>query len=277
MHMENTRSVLLNQNSQAEWFLANGQQTVGPFTATELCGQIEQGKISVAHFVWKQGFEGWVRICDQDVFQSLLPSTPASNLIPPPAPVVRKSEGRVAPPAPPVADKKEWYLYHHDVQTGPFSKKEISRSIQLGVIDRQTYVWKQGLSDWMLLANVPEFLSESAEGSHVTAKEIEKRKAPRKPMVARVWITNDREVLPALCRDVSVGGMQVLTDQMPGKVGTRIKLNITPSDGAPTTFAPFVAEGVVVRLLEDGRGFCFRFENLSADAKIAIERHVDSE
>jgi hypothetical protein len=38
---------------------------------------------------------------------------------------------------------------------------------------------------------------------------------------------------------------------------------------------PFVAEGVIVRVLEDGRGFSFRFEGLSRESQEAIERYID--
>jgi hypothetical protein len=81
-----------------------------------------------------------------------------------------------------------------------------------------------------------------------------------------------------MCRDISVGGMQVLTDQIPGVSGTRIRLNVSPVNPsrskASSAIEPFVAEGVIVRILEDGRGFSFRFEGLTDRAKKIIEKYI---
>ena len=64
--------------------------------------------------------------------------------------------------------------------------------------------------------------------------------------------------------------MQVLMDHSPGPAGTALKLNVNPQPNMPG----FACEGVVVRILEDGRGFSFRFTSLSGDAKSAIEKYI---
>lgn len=84
----------------------------------------------------------------------------------------------------------------------------------------------------------------------------------------------DGRVFSGLCRDVSVGGMQCLTSELPGPVGTVLKLNISTPSGAKEGIDAFVAEGVIVRELEDGKGFSFRFEKLSPEGKKAIESYV---
>lgn len=100
----------------------------------------------------------------------------------------------------------------------------------------------------------------------------ERRRAPRRPLVARLFLHNDKDVIIAVCRDISVGGMQVLTDRVPGEAGSTIKLNVSPGD--PNSVKGFVAEGEIVRVLEDGRGFSFRFTKLTTEAKKAIEKYI---
>jgi hypothetical protein len=55
-------------------------------------------------------------------------------------------------------------------------------------------------------------------------------------------------------------------------------MNVSPSGtGKPVgMIEPFVAEGVIVRLLEDGRGFSFRFERLTDGARKTIETYIKS-
>ena len=84
---------------------------------------------------------------------------------------------------------------------------------------------------------------------------------------------NNKKVFEGICRDVSVGGMQVLIDQFPGKAGEKISINVHPENSD----YHFVASGQIVRLLEGNNGFSFRFQQLSDEAKKAIEKYVVSE
>ena len=87
-------------------------------------------------------------------------------------------------------------------------------------------------------------------------------------------LSSQKSVFVGVCRDISLGGMQVLTDQVPGPVGTKVHLNVSPVDGATRSIAAFTASGVIVRVLEDGRGFSFRFEALADQAKRTIEQFI---
>jgi hypothetical protein len=103
----------------------------------------------------------------------------------------------------------------------------------------------------------------------------EQRETPRRPMVARILMSNNESVIVAVCRDISVGGMQVLTDRVPGPVGTKIKLNVSPS--GDQGLQPFIAEGMIVRVLEDGLGFSFRFDKIANSAVQSLEEYIASE
>jgi UDP-N-acetylenolpyruvoylglucosamine reductase len=113
------------------------------------------------------------------------------------------------------------------------------------------------------------------------AEKRERRHAPRRPLLARLMMTQGDLLITAMCRDISIGGMQVLTDKVPGPVGTHLKMNVSSTEGKTDVsvsgrkIEPFVAEGVIVRILEDGRGFSFRFDGLSANAKRAIETYIE--
>jgi hypothetical protein len=72
--------------------------------------------------------------------------------------------------------------------------------------------------------------------------------------------------------------MQVLCDMAP-ETGSTISLNVQPTEDSGSAqpggkIDPFAAKGVVVRVLEDGRGFSFRFEDLSDTARTAIQSYI---
>ncbi len=307
--MENTGKIILEGETQPVWFLAVGDTYVGPLSGQDLIQQIQAGQITWAHFIWKEGLGSWARICDVPVFQSAVPTAPASGLearIQQQAlsPQVKKAEpGRAAGGADPKTQRpanpveKVWFLFYNETQFGPFSYEEVSRFLRIGKIHARVFAWKDGMGDWERLEKLVIFGDAVAESARVRSaiKESQtktitvgvdrrldpnredRRTAPRKPLVARILLTNedDDQVVIAICRDVSIGGMQVLTDKIPGDVGASVKLNVSPT-GEPAPFRPFVAQGVIVRLLEDGRGFCFRFEKLRGDAKRSIEEYVEA-
>jgi hypothetical protein len=265
-------------------------------SAADVYARVLSGEISWAHFVWKPGQADWKRICDTKTFQSAVPSAPArglqSEVRDASRPVVRKAASGVkAPPKPrrgtgeitgggAPAENKEWFLYYNESQFGPFTGSDLHRFLKSGKIHGRVHAWKDGMSGWERIERLADFdesvaaskkVRESKKAKPVQA-ESDKRMATRKPLVAKILMANQDSLSAAVCRDISVGGMQVLTDRVPGPPGTRIKMNVSPSGGAP--IAPFVAEGVIVRVLEDGHGFSFRFDKLSDAAKRVIEGYI---
>jgi len=54
----------------------------------------------------------------------------------------------------------DWYYIGHYGQLGPLTREQIDELIQSGVIVRDTYVWRSGMSDWIAADRAAE-LSES--------------------------------------------------------------------------------------------------------------------
>jgi hypothetical protein len=50
----------------------------------------------------------------------------------------------------------DWYYIGHYGQLGPLTRDQIDELIAAEVIARDTYVWKAGMSDWVLASNMPD-------------------------------------------------------------------------------------------------------------------------
>lgn len=297
------------EDATPQWYIASGSKWVGPLTAADVYQRVISSEITWAHYVWKPGQADWKRICDIDTFQKAVPPVPPPNVqtqVQSQVQVVAQAQAATAaapsptlPPAPSSAavatpkapeaavqlNERVWFLNYDQAQFGPFSEEEVGRMLQNGKIHARVYAWRNGMKDWLKLEHVETFSSQFPSSPPVEQvkkqtpppiRAQDQRKAPRRPLVARLLMASDQEdsVNVGICRDISIGGMQVLTDRVPkGGVGAKIKLNVSPSEGE---LPPFVAEGLIVRILEDGRGFSFRFERLSADAKKSIEQHISS-
>ena len=296
--MENTSKILFPDDAP-QWYVALGDRWEGPLTSADVYEKVIAQEFTLAHFVWKPGQADWKRICDVKTFQLAVPSLPEkdvrSEVKEASKPIVKQAARRgpgTPPPAPgkkPAPDvspeERIWFLFYNDSQYGPFSDGEIVGALKSGKIHPRVHIWKEGMDDWDRIERVEAF----AEAAAATAKKAgppkppkthktpsapkpDLRTAPRKPLVAKIMMAHGASLHSGICRDISIGGLQVLTDQIPGPVGSRVKMNVS----APGGLAPFVAEGVVVRVLEDRRGFSFRFERLADDSKRAIENYINA-
>jgi len=290
--MENTGKILFEDDTKPLWFIALGDRWVGPLSATEVYEKILNQEITWAHYVWKSGLDDWKRICDVPTFQAAVPSRPAEDIqievkeaAAPVIKTVSKSGQKTTPPKIPVKERT-WYLYYNETQFGPFSFQEVCRFLKIGKIHGRVHAWETGMDDWEKLQDIDQFRASVSESKKSPPKvpsksetnkpkSDEQRRGPRKPLIARIVMADENSVVMGICRDISIGGMQVLTDEIPGLPGTKIKLNVSPAgDKRGGSIGPFVAEGTIVRILEDGRGFSFRFEKLPEEARRAIETYI---
>lgn len=66
----------------ANWYTAEDGQQAGPFTATQVASQIQQGHLTEVGYVFQQGMDGWMPATSHPDFQSFF----ASPSVPPPPP-----------------------------------------------------------------------------------------------------------------------------------------------------------------------------------------------
>jgi hypothetical protein len=262
--MENTLALLLNDKS-LRWYTVIDGKPQGPLSASEIVGKIRASELTVGSHIWKSGFSNWTRIYDVIDFKCLLPSEPPAALIS----EIQKATQEAPPPLSPKQkdELRTWFvqLDGNKQYVGPVSDAEVMGHIQAGRITAKTFMWKKGMKDWLTADSIPQWAGDVPKET----KNKDKRSAPRKPFEAKILLTDGKEVGEAVCRDISIGGMQLLTPHVPGTVGTKLRLNVTPSSGNG-----FTCDGEIIRVLEDGLGFSFRFEHLPADAKKAIEQHT---
>lgn len=265
--MENTNTIQF-PNDKPEWFYAVGENYRGPFKGEEIYQKLQSKELSWIDYIYREAEGQWMRVADHPAFKSLQPSPPK------PKPVA-------APPPPPARQPEiRWFLFQNDTQTGPYNAQELIRLKSAGQIQANAFVWQDQYTEWKPFNDIGELQAPAASTGAPKApapaaapsKPVDKRAAPRKPLLAQIYLTNQSDLVTGVCRDISVGGMQVLTDKVPGQVGTTIQLNVAPP--ADSGLKPFVAEGVIVRILEDRRGFSFRFTQISNDAKKSIESYI---
>lgn len=76
-----------------------------------------------------------------------------------------------------------WYLALYDKQIGPISTEEIKRRYRQRNIHSRTYVWKEGMPEWMPLGDVAELAQHVIGDSNQPAMKKAQSKTLKEPMV----------------------------------------------------------------------------------------------
>lgn len=251
------------------WYYVQKGNRHGPVTEEVITGMISQGELKADDFVWKKGFENWMKLKDvPELQQSSVPETPVPPQMSSARPEVTDF-GHLG-----LDDRAIFIRIGTDrggatTDYGPFSLNQLKKLYKENRINAKTFVFTTGMKEWKLLADLPNY-QDIFEELPPVIKESERRVTVRKPFIARLFIQNNKNLFEGICRDISIGGMQILLDDFKGAAGDKITINVHPEN----TDYHFTASGVVVRILEGNSGFSFRFRELSDEARRAIEKYV---
>jgi hypothetical protein len=252
--------------TERSFHIAINGQAAGPYTYAEVEAKIISGESSGASLSWMAGEASWSALSSREEFQTIL------------------------------EEHARWFVVRNAAQFGPILKRELQIMIEERQVIESTLCWREGMSEWKPLSKIESLAALMPKAPAVPALPAlpalpkapappampaaaafvppvaheEHRSASRAKVRARLIVSNDKTVNVASCRDISEGGMQVLCDELPGPVGTRIKMNVTPEGSNES----FVAKGLIIRIREDQRGYSFRFDELTEGAKRAIAHAV---
>lgn len=240
------------------WYYVEGSERRGPVEEKDLKELFESEILNVSSLVWCKGMQNWQKVEEIAELASLTNTTQAQFSIAQIPDTVRSIFIRVGGDRGGVPS-----------DYGPFDKAMLKRLYDEKRINGKTLVYYNGLKTWQVLADASDFEDFFHELPPVI-EQSERRQSERKPFVARLFFANRKEVYEGLCRDISIGGMQVLIANFNGKAGDNISINVHPDNSD----YHFVADGVVVRVLEGQQGFSFRFKNLSEESKLSIENYL---
>jgi hypothetical protein len=253
-----------------KWYYVQKGNRHGPVAQDVIEAMISKKELKQEDYVWKKGFDNWKKIQDVDELQVPDQTTVEST---PELPAVTEKEFSFKNLA---EDERAVFIRigndrgQAPSDYGPFNLKQLKQLFKENRINGKTYIFSPGMKEWMIMADLPEY-QEIFEELPPVIQEVERRSNVRKPFIARLFIQNDKKLFEGICRDISIGGMQVLLDDFRGKTGDQISINVHPENSE----YHFTADGVVVRILEGNSGFSFRFNNLNDEAREAIEKYVE--
>lgn len=259
------------------WYYVQKGNRQGPVDVSVIINMITKQELKSDDFVWKKGFENWKKI--KEVSELQVSTGP--ELVPDPidefpaAPEVHMEEKEFSFISMTDPDERSLFIRvgndrgEASSDYGPFSLKQIKQLFKENRINGKTFIFQTGMKEWKVMGEIVDYLEVFNEQPPVL-KDADRRTTTRKPFIARLFVQNNKKLFEGLCRDISVGGMQVLVDDFKGQAGDKISINVHPENSD----YHFTAGGVVVRVLEGNAGFSFRFNGLNDEAKAAIEKYL---
>jgi hypothetical protein len=261
-----------------KWYYVENGERVGPVEEADLKDLVQAGTLDGEGYVWKKGFDNWVRLSEVDELSHILvvevELPPAMDAMPPVIDEVEVKEfswDDLAHTDKVISIKIGLDRGGEQVEYGPYTLNELKKAYDENRVNDKTLVFIPGMKEWIFLSETPVF--ENVFGGLPPAiNDVEKRQDVRKPFVARMFYHDSKEVFEGVCRDISIGGMQILVSDLPCQVGDEISLNVHPDNDN----YHFVATGLVVRTLQANQGFALRFIDLSDEAERAISSYVEA-
>jgi len=250
------------------WYYVEGGDRVGPVEESELHSLFSNGTLNENSYVWKKGMENWEKA---EVVSELSSMLSRAEINFDGAPLVKEINWNNIS-----SDEKIFMIKvgidrgTAEAEYGPFSMSQLKQAYDERRINDKTLIFVSGMESWVFLAELPIYEKVFNQMPPVIG-EIDRRECSRKPFVARLFYHDNEQLFEGICRDISIGGMQVLVSGAPVNIGEKISLNVHPEN---TDFS-FVADGEVVRILDGGQGFSLRFRDLKKDAKAAIEKYIE--
>jgi len=266
------------------WYYVQGNERVGPVERSELSELFKNGTVTTDTYVWTKGYDNWkvLNAVDElnDIYnrsESAFDNTSFAQSSTSDEDAFDFPERIVSLDLSQVDDNDKIFTIKvgvdrggEEAEYGPFSLVQLKKAYEQKRINEKTYIFTPGMDNWVFLGDF-ELFQKITGDLPPEIDDQERRRTVKKPFIARMFFHDNSSVYEGICRDISVGGLQILVSGFPAKVGEKVSMNVHPDNSNHC----FTASGVVVRKLEGDTGFSLRFENLNDSAVSAISNYIN--
>jgi hypothetical protein len=294
-------------NAQIEFFVSKGEQQLGPWTVQELAAKIGSQEIAMTDFVFDDAKNDWVALYECEAFQSYMrsqkpkaappkkaaPQAVAAEPTSGPAPQVdplakafsQKREEATHPPV--LADKaaQEWFVQKGQHRYGPFSYLGVIRALQEKTVYEFDLCWKNGMNEWIRIAEHSEFSQDKIRALTNEAKSEEQvftqRQHVRVGFETEVLVHDNRSVWLGRAFEGSAGGSGLVIENATLVPGQTVLLHFAQRDDLPAFNA--LCEIVGKKFTKDVRDakspvqYSVRFVKLDAQAEARVQKYFKTE
>lgn len=275
--------------AQVEFFVAKGEDNIGPLTIEQIAERIAKSEFAVTDFVYDESRADWIPLMECEALKAHLrrakPKAPPPGKSAQTAAPVQPQQAVAPKPAPvpaPARRAEAWYVQKATERHGPFTYHELVRCLQEKTVYDFDFVWTDGMDSWVRIAEHEMFRPERIRQLVAQVQDSEqqvflKRQHARLKFESEVIVHDDREVWMGQSYEASVGGSGLVIENATLNPGQMIRLHFAPCDGLPA----FNALGEVVgkQFTKEIRGakspvkYSVRFLKLDGSAESQVREY----
>ncbi len=295
---------------KSEFYVSHTNQTLGPFSESDIRDQMQQSKLALTDYLWLPDQGQWQMLALHFITDYPAPTTPPEEvelsasdsaleaMTDSKAATSKPSDTAKSVPTDPldlkkydklafnqelgISNEQIWFVYRDKAKYGPYRFLEVVHLLQEQRIDHADFIWKPGMHDWEQARDVAEYsrdileqLSEKETFHDVDMRTVFIQRAfPRVPYDSEVILHDDQQLIIGTATTLSEGGAFVAVPNPVHKRGDRLKLHFSAA-GVPVPFN-CVAEVTQVYRTEP-TGYCLKFTYLGQDDQRRIQEFAEKE
>jgi hypothetical protein len=250
------KEVCVHSNTNQHHVSRNGD-TYGPWTVEVIAEKLAMGEIAITDFAWDDVSTEWVSLLEfgelKAYLQTLRPTAPPKinsdqqslKRVEKPATSSRGAASVATFSSMSDDDAIQWYVTRGQQKFGPFNYFGVVKALQDKSIFEFDYIWKEGMDNWVRLAEHDKF---NGENIRKLLASLEQKKAHGEVLAteifakrrhARMWIENDvlindnQSVSPGRMVEGSAGGSGLIIKNSTLIPGQLIHVHFSSLDGLP--------------------------------------------
>lgn len=179
--------VLIQEEYQ--WYYVDRGQSRGPFDQGLFEEMAVNGTIGPKTYIWHPGMESWMHMDETDFGRRLMSIAATAEFVtlaePEEDPLSRlearneqdKKEQAREEEKKQTAAGSEWFYVHNSRSSGPYADEVMGQFIRSGLLDANTYVWKEGMDDWQHLGSttLARYLTAAGERPDVNENSFSRQ------------------------------------------------------------------------------------------------------
>lgn len=283
--------------TQTEFYVSKGEQQLGPWSIQEIVTRVGANEIAVTDFVFDDAQDDWVALFQCEAFQIEMKArkpkaappkraeTPVakapsakSNVVEMKSPVTTLAPKAETPAS---GEAQEWFVQKGTHRYGPFTYLGVVRALQEKTVYEFDLCWKNGMKDWVRIAQHEDFTEDRIRQMTDVAKDelgvFAQRRHPRVRFESEVLVHDNRSVWLGRAFEASVGGSGLMIENATLIPGQTVLLHFAANDGLPAFNA--LCEIVGKKFVKDVRDpkapvqYSVRFVKLDPQAEARVQTY----
>ena len=281
--------------TQNEFYIMKGEQQLGPWSIQDVAARLASNEIAVTDFVFDDVQNDWVALFQCQAFQDYL-KTQKPKSAPPKKTDESKSKPKdeakttVVELKPLVKDDKdgtlqEWFVQKGQHRYGPFTYLGVVRALQEKTVYEFDLCWKDGMSEWVRIAEHQEFHADRIRQLTGAAKDelgvFTQRRHVRVRFESEVLVHDNRSVWLGRAFEGSAGGSGLVIENATLVPGQTVLLHFAEREDLPAFNA--LCEIVGKKYTKDVRDskspvqYSVRFVKLDAQAESRVQKYFTAQ